>query len=210
MDPLAESSKERAAGAPGESSPASLAWYCARTKPKQEHIAAGNLRTQRGLEVFHPRLRSTQTTRAGVVKRVTESLFPGYIFVRCNLRQSMDEIRFTAGISSLLNFGGRIPEVPESAIGELMECFGGDETMAINTHPSPGEIVQVVTGAFFGMEAMVLRSWPAKRRVQILLDILGRPTPMEVDSSLVSVEGKPMRDMLPALAAGARPAQRSK
>ena len=32
-------------------------WYCVRTKPKHEHIAAGNLARQAGLEVFCPRLR---------------------------------------------------------------------------------------------------------------------------------------------------------
>jgi len=180
----------------------SAAWYCARTKPKHEHIAAGNLRRQVGLQVFHPRLRSTQTTCRGVVKQITEPLFPGYIFVRCNLEEYLDELRHTSGISSLVSFGSRIPEVPQEVIGELMECFGEDEMLAMERQPFPGDVVHVASGAFFGMEAVVLRSWPAKRRVQILLDILGRPTPMEVASSLVTVEGKCLRDMVPVLAAG--------
>jgi transcriptional antiterminator RfaH len=178
------------------------AWYCARTKPKHEHIAAANLRTQEGLQVFHPRLRSTQTTFRGVVKQITEPVFPGYIFVRCNLEESLDVVRHTSGVSSLVSFGLRIPEVPHQVIGDLMECFGEDETLPMERQPSPGDIVQVTTGAFFGMEAVVLRSWPAKRRVQILLDILGRPTPMEVASSLVTIEGKSVCDMVPVLAAG--------
>jgi len=32
----------------------SPAWYCARTKPKHEHIAAANLRKNLNLEVFIP------------------------------------------------------------------------------------------------------------------------------------------------------------
>lgn len=177
-----------------------LEWYCARTKPKNEHIAAANLRRIERLDVFHPRLRSKQTTRSGVVKQVTEPLFPGYIFVRCNLQESLDKLRHTFGISSLVHFGGRIPVVPEGVIGELMDCFGEDETISFERQPLPGEVVNVTTGAFFGMQAVVLRSWPARRRVQILLDILGRPTPMEVDSSLVTVEGKSLGAMLPELA----------
>jgi transcriptional antiterminator RfaH len=175
-------------------------WYCARTKPKSEHIAASNLRASSNIEVFHPRLRSTQTTRTGIVRRITEPLFPGYLFVRCNLFESLDRIRHTFGISSLVSFGLRIPPVPESVIEELMECFEADETLLMHRHPAPGDVVNVTTGAFYGMQAIVLRSWPAKRRVQVLLDILGRPTPMEVDSSLVTVEGKSLGEMLPELA----------
>ncbi len=177
------------------------AWYCARTKPKNEHIAAANLRRNLGLEVFHPRLRSEKTTCRGVIKRVTEPLFPGYIFVRCVIEGSIDQIRHTTGISSLVSFGQKIPTVPEMVIAELQECFGVEEMLAIDKQPCAGDGVTLCAGAFFGMQAVVLRSWPAKRRVQILLDILGRPTPMEVDSSLVTLESKPVADWLPALAA---------
>ena len=58
-----------------------FAWYCARTKPKHEHIAAANVRRNLGLEVFHPRLRIERTTRRGLVRNV-ETLFPCYIFIR--------------------------------------------------------------------------------------------------------------------------------
>jgi transcriptional antiterminator RfaH len=177
------------------------AWYCARSKPKNEHIAAANLRKHLGLEVFQPRLQSQMTTCRGVIKRLTEPLFPGYVFVRCVIERSADQIRHTVGISSIVNFGQRIPTVPESVIGELQECFGAEEMLAIDKQPAAGDGVTLCAGVFFGMQAVVLRAWPAKRRVQILLDILGRPTPMEVDSSLVTLERKPVADLLPTLAA---------
>jgi transcriptional antiterminator RfaH len=177
------------------------AWYCARTKPKNEHIAAANVRVNLGLEVFHPRLRSKQRTYRGVIRLVTEPLFPGYIFVRCVLEQSIDQLRHTSGISSIVNFGKRIPAVPEAAMAELQECFGTEEMLDYDKHPAVGDGVRIYAGAFFGMQAVVLRSWPAKRRVQILLDILGRPTPLEMDSSLVQLENKPMAELLPVLAA---------
>ncbi len=178
----------------------SSAWYCARTKPKNEHIAAANVRRGLGLEVFHPRLRSEQVTCRGVVKKVTEPLFPCYIFVRCVLSESSQLIRHTFGVSSLVNFGLRVPEVPDAIVAELKACFGEEETMVMNNHPVVGDEVTVGAGAFFGMRAVVLRSWPAKRRVQVLLDILGRPTPIEVHSSLVTLDNKPMARMLPSLA----------
>jgi hypothetical protein len=71
----------------------------------------------------------------------------------------------------------------------------------VNFKPGAGDGVTLCAGVFFGMQAVVLRAWPAKRRVQILLDILGRPTPMEVDTSLVSLERKSVSELLPTLAA---------
>src|SRR5256885_9917179 len=47
---------------------ATEAWYCARTQPKHEHIAAANLRKRLGLDVFHPRLRLERATRRGAVR----------------------------------------------------------------------------------------------------------------------------------------------
>src|SRR5262245_8035685 len=92
------------------------AWYCARTKPKHEHIAAANLGRNLGLEVFDPRLRFERATRRGVVRTV-EPLFPGYVFVRC-LPESLTDIRYVTGISSLVHFGIRIPAVPDVVIEE--------------------------------------------------------------------------------------------
>src|ERR1041384_733838 len=104
------------------------AWYCARTQPKHEHIAAANLIKKLGLEVFHPRLRLERATRRGPV-RVIEPLFPCYIFVRCDLEERLDDIRYVNGISSLVHFGNKTPAVPDHVIEELRQCFESEETM---------------------------------------------------------------------------------
>src|SRR3954462_5059579 len=83
-----------------------FAWYCARTKPKHEHIVAAGLKRNMGLEVFHPRLGMERATRRGVV-RVVEPLFPCYVFVRCNISECLDSVRYVNGVSSLVHFGGR-------------------------------------------------------------------------------------------------------
>lgn len=176
------------------------AWYCARTKPKHEHIAAANVRKNLGVEVFHPQLRIERATRRGVV-RVVEPLFPCYIFVRCVLEEKENEIRHTSGISNLVHFGRKIPAVPDPIIEELQECFEMGEPMMVGDRLSPGDRVNLVDGAFDGVKAFVLRILPAKRRVQVLLDILGRPTPVEVDRGSVVLETNTLADLAPVLAA---------
>ena len=176
-----------------------MAWYCARTKPKHEHIVAAGLKRNLGLEVFHPRLRIERPTRRGVV-RVVEPLFPCYVFVRCNIHDSLDNVRYVNGVSSLVHFGQRIPIVPDAVVEELKQCFESQEPMDVEEHLSPGTEVTVGEGAFLGFSGIVLRVTPAKQRVQILLDFLGRTTLAEVDRKSLILENRSMADMMPSLA----------
>ena len=175
------------------------AWYCARTKPKHEHIAASSLEKKLGLEVFHPRVRMEWATHRGIM-RVVEPLFPCYIFVRCILAESIDSIRHASGISSLVHFGQRIPIVPDGAIEELRQCFEAEEPMAAHDGLLAGAEVTIAEGPFLGCSAMVIRALPAVRRVQILLDFLGRPTLAEVDRNSLKLLHPRMSDRLPLLA----------
>ena len=177
-----------------------MAWYCARTKPKHEHIAAANLRRNLTIEVFHPRLRIERATRRGVVQ-VNEPLFPCYIFLRCVIEQSLNEVQRTNGISTVVHFAHRIPTIADSVIAELKECFAGEETMTIEDRIVPGNEVLIADGAFTGMRAFVLRVMPARRRIQVLLDVLGRPTPAEIDESSVVLERNAVAELVPGLAA---------
>ena len=175
------------------------AWYCARTKAKHEHIAAANLRKNLSLEVFHPRLRVERATRRCVM-RVIEPLFPCYIFVRCVLEEKLAEIQHSSGIIGLVRFGGKIPQVDDSIIEELVECFVADAPMTVERSLSPGDEVALVDGVFAESRAFVLRVMPARQRVQVLLDILGRPTSVEVNYTSVVLE-RTLAELAPILAA---------
>jgi len=177
----------------------SLAWYCVRTQPKHEHIAAASLTKNLGLEVFHPRLRLERATRRGVV-RVIEPLFPCYLFVRCALDERVDEIRYVTGVSSLVHFGHQIPKVSDAVIEELRQCFETEEPMSVEDRLYPGAEVTVAEGAFLGFRGVVVRLLSGKQRVQILLDFLGRTTVTEVDRKSLTLEDSCVADLVPSLA----------
>ena len=149
------------------------AWYGARTKPKHEHIATANLRRHLALEVFFPKIRMEKLTRRGLVRAV-EPLFPCYIFVRCVVEEKFNDIQHVSGISRLVQFGNKIPQVADTVIQELQACFGVDDLIAVENRLAPGDEVTVAGGAFAGMSAQVLKNLPAKKRVQILLEVLGQ------------------------------------
>jgi transcriptional antiterminator RfaH len=113
----------------------------------------------------------------------------------------MDSIRYTNGISSLVQFGGRTVPVGDDVIAELQGHFADNEPVPVAEKLRPGSEVVVARGAFEGMRASVLRVLPARRRVEVLLDILGRPTAVEVDRHAVSLESESVADLVPFLAA---------
>jgi len=152
------------------------------------------------MELFNPLFRVKRATRRGVVHFI-EPLFPCYLFVRCVIEDRLNEIRYTTGVSGIVHFGHRLPSVPEPVIEELRACFEREEPLAVEDGLSAGTKVAISHGPFLGFPAVVLRDLPAKRRVQLLLEILGRPTAIEVDRDLVASDNLSAAKLLPSLAA---------
>jgi transcriptional antiterminator RfaH len=181
----------------------SPAWYTVRIKPKHEHIAAANMRKNLGIEVFFPRLQMDKLTRRGLVN-VIEPLFPCYIFVRCILEDRLNDIQHSVGVKKIVSFGGKVPQVADVILTELQECFENTEIIEIQSDFQSGDEVTVTQGAFAGMSAYVLKKLPAKKRVQILLDMLGQPATVEVEQDAVMLNRNSLVDLAPALAASIR------
>jgi len=150
------------------------------------------------LEVFNPRLRIERSTRRGMVRTV-EPLFPCYVFVR-GMANTLNEIRYVAGVSTLVHFGLQIPTVADPVIEELKQCFEEDTELHVEDRILLGSEVLIADGAFRDCQAIVLKLLPARQRVQVLLDILGRQTVVEVDRQSVIVENQNMADLMPSLA----------
>lgn len=162
----------------------SPAWYCVRSRQKQEHIAAANLRQLEGVAVFNPRLRFRRATQRGPVW-FTEPLFPSYLFARFPLRAKLNEVRHTSGVSSVVHFAERVPAIPDEVISELQTLFGQEETIVQDPEVQPGQEIRVASGAFQGLIGIVRQVLPAAQRVRVLLEILGRETSVELDTATV-------------------------
>src|SRR5262249_43854978 len=86
-----------------------VAWYCLRSQPKHEHIAAAHLRIL-GVNVFCPRIRFKRKTRLGIVW-VTEAMFPGYLFARFELAEMHRKVTYAHGVSGIVRFADRYPAI---------------------------------------------------------------------------------------------------
>jgi transcriptional antiterminator RfaH len=160
--------------------PMEAAWYCLQAKQKHEHIAAAHLRELRGVKVFCPRIRFRRQSRDRVVW-VTEPLFPGYLFACFELGRMHRVIDYARGIRNIVRFGTRYPTIDEATLLELQDYVGDKEIKVMDYQPSPGDYVRIGEGAFVGLEAVVINNLPARARVRVLMEFLGRKMEAEVE-----------------------------
>lgn len=163
-------------------------WFCLKTQPKHEKLAAGMLRARAGLEVFSPILRFQRVTVTGK-KWFEEALFPGYIFGRFPCRTHYRLVASSPGVTKIVGFGGLPAVVDAAVIAELRQFVRDNETIEIAPEITPGDEVTVMDGPFRGLRAVVTRIMPAKERVAVLLELLGTQREVEVTLNRV-VPGK--------------------
>ena len=163
------------------------AWYCLRSRPKHEHIAAAHLRMLDGVTVFCPRIRFKRATPQGLVW-VTEAMFSAYLFARFELAEMHRQVRCAYGVSDIVRFGDRYPTIEDEALAQLRDHTGVAEVKELIYELSHGDEVKIVRGAFVGLEAIVTQVLPAKQRVKVLMDFLGRKIEAEVDHSSVLLQ----------------------
>ncbi len=158
------------------------AWYCFQALTKREHIAAELIRAEMKLPVFCPRITYDKATKRGKV-RFVEALFPGYLFLRGDLREHFRRISAIQGIRKLVSYGERVPKVPDSFIDELKARIGDSEIREVETPVvQKGTAVKITSGPFMNWDAVVDGVIPARDRVRLLLDFLGRQLKVEVSA----------------------------
>ena len=186
---LSQASPDRA----GRAGLTPQAWFCLKVQPKHEHIAEAHL-AQKGLEVFNPRIRFRRTTRQAQVW-VTEALFPGYVFARLDLNLNLGAIRYLPGVRDIVHFGRRWPAIPDDAIAELQKAIGPEKVHEVPADLAAGDAVKIAGGVFHGLDAVISRVLPARERVLILLNFLGRQATVEIGAEKL-IKDEPERAFL--------------
>lgn len=159
------------------------AWYVVRTKPRAEAFAAANLRT-RAVEVFFPRLARRFARDAA---RAIEPLFPGYLFAHLSLDTQFHIASWTPGVAHLLSGADGAPaRLDDAVVASLRDRADGGDVLVPQPAFRTGDAVEVCSGPFAGLLAVVDRPCTATGRVQILLEILRRQTRVDLPASAVA------------------------
>lgn len=159
-------------------------WFCLRAEPKREHLAGIVLRRQFGIECLSPRLRFRKPTRRGPVWFI-EAMFPGYVFAKFAYSSLHRAVESSHGVRGILRFGNCIAIVPENTVMTLRAKGGGEEIITVDSSLKIGQPVQFIEGPFQGFEVIITRLLPARERIRVLLEFLGRSVEMEVPAGKV-------------------------
>jgi transcriptional antiterminator RfaH len=155
-------------------------WLVAYTKPRLELVALQNLERQ-NFEAYLPRYKKFKNTEAGPVP-VFEPMFPRYILFRpSKAEQSIEAVRSTKGISHVVRFGFEPGIVSADMVATLkeFETTQNQATLQEMSNFKAGQKVKLKHVALGSLEGLVQSV--SSKRVAVLLEILGRPTVVQLD-----------------------------
>ena len=173
------------------------AWYCVHTKQKCEHLAAGVLHSQFGLEVYCPRIRFQRSTPRGKVWFV-EALFPSYFFACFGLASMLRAVNATNNVLRVLEFGGKYISVPERMIEDIRREMLNTDVREVRPTLKVGDHVELTEGPMRGFSGIIDKMINGQDRVRILLEFLGRQSMVEVETE------KLLGDLQPRAVLGAQ------
>ena len=114
-----------------------------------------------------------------------EAMFPGYLFAKFVYSTQHRAVESSHGTRGIVRFGDRLATLPEHTVMALQSKAGTEEVITVDSSPKIGEPVQIVEGPFQGLEVVVTQLLPARERIRVLLEFLGRPLEMEVPTTKV-------------------------
>jgi transcriptional antiterminator RfaH len=147
-------------------------WYCVRSKPKKERMAAENLASLHGLDVFCPQIRFQRKTVRGSVW-FQEAMFPGYFFARFDLFEMKRAVSYAPGVLNIPTFNERIVPVPDAVIESLREELDSESVVEAVEPLEVGEETTIMEGSMRGLKVKVIKLMPAQERVGVLMELLG-------------------------------------
>ena len=172
-------------------------WYVVHTYSGHENKVAEMIKqraetlnlTDKILEILIPSQDKIQIKR-GQRRTVNEKIFPGYMLVHMELGDSSWlAVRTTQGVTGFVGIGSKPTALPKHEV-EAIRKYMGQATPQYKADYSEGEAVQIVDGPFTDFLATVSAIDEAKGKVEVLVNIFGRETPVSLDFLQVKKVGE--------------------
>lgn len=119
-----------------------------------------------------------------------EPLFPGYFFAKFDPKFFTRRVKYAHGVGYILTRGERMIEVSPEIIEEIKKITHEEIIDLELDLPKVGEHVRIMTGIFMGESGQISKVIPAKERVQILMEILGHESSIELSIDNIEVNYK--------------------
>jgi transcriptional antiterminator NusG len=181
-------------------------WYVLRVQSSREEKIKENLEKRvkaRGLETLFDRMviptETVQEIKGGKKRERKRKVYPGYLYLEVETNEDNSEgaeqrwkingdayhlIRETPGVGDFV--GDRNQPVPmsEEDVKKILKISQpsepGDDTV-VKIEFNKGDAVKIKDGPFDGFEGNVEDVDPEKGRIQVIVTIFGRATPVELE-----------------------------
>jgi transcription termination/antitermination protein NusG len=132
------------------------------------------------LSVLIPTQEKIQIKR-GQRKTVSEKIFPGYMLVQMELTDdSWLAVRTTQGVTGFVGVGSKPTPLPRHEV-EAIKKYMSQGVPQYKADYVEGEAVKIVDGPFTDFLASVNAIDEDKGKVEVLVNIFGRETPVSLD-----------------------------
>lgn len=163
-------------------------WYVVHTYSGHENKVAETLKqrtqtlnlTDKILAVLIPTQEKIQIKR-GQRKTVNEKIFPGYMLVQMELTDdSWLAVRTTQGVTGFVGMGNKPTPLPRHEV-DAIKKYMSQGAPQYKAEFVEGEAVKIVDGPFNDFLGTVKSINEEKGKVEVLVSIFGRETPVELD-----------------------------
>lgn len=163
-------------------------WYVIHTYSGHERKVAEALRqraetlglTEKILEVLIPLQEKIQIKR-GQRRTVNEKIFPGYMLVKMEMTDdAWLAVRTTQGVTGFVGVSTKPTSLPKHEV-EAIQKYMTQTAPQFKADFVEGEAVKIVDGPFNEFLGSVQSINEEKGKVEVLVSIFGRETPVELD-----------------------------
>ena len=176
-----------------QNTPANAKWYVVHTYSGHETRTAHTLRTKvesMGLtdyvyEILIPTQDKIKISK-GKKSTIKEKIFPGYMLVKMIVTDnSWLAVRTTQGVTGFVGTGNNPTPIVQKEVDAIL-AFAKQAAPKFQAAFSIGEAVKIIEGPFTDLLGTVRSIDEAKGKVEVLVSIFGRETPVELDFLQVS------------------------
>ena len=180
-------------------------WYVVHTYSGYENKVAANIETvvenrkmqDYILDVQVPTELVTEIKDDGSKKEIERKIFPGYVIVKLAVFENEDSgelemtddtwyvIRNTRGVTGFVGPEGKPVPLSDSEIAAL-----GVEKRVVEVNYAKGDMVTIIDGAFDGIIGVVDEINTENNMVRVIISMLGRETPVELELDQVEKHSK--------------------
>lgn len=169
----------------------SARWYVAHTysgyekavKTAIEKFVANRHMEDQILDIQIPLEKVTEVTESGEMKEVEHKIFPGYVLVKMIMTDTTWHlIRNIRGVTGFVGSANEPTPLTEEEVQAL-----GMEKHEVVVHYKAGDQVKIIDGPFATFIGTVDEIDTEKNKVWVVMSMMGRETPVELDLDQVEV-----------------------